>query len=291
MTDAQDVLEQLVRAAADDGFRAHAVHVRTRTGTAAHAWSPDVRRDVHSIAKGVCVLAVGMACDEGLFDVDAPVGASLPAVALGPGVDEVTTRHLLGMTSGIDLPWSATLMTDWPDLAVEFLGRPTAGRVFQYSNASTYTAMRALDAVVGDVLAWLQPRLFEPLGIQDPTWERCPRGHVAGGAGLHLTIGELARLGRLIADDGVWDGRPLVSRRWTDAMHTDWVDRDAGPGYTRYALAGWEGPGAAWRLHGAHGQLLVFRGRDVVTITADDHAGADRMAGHAAAALERLPGG
>ena len=272
----------------DDGFGAHAVHVRTRTGTAAYAWGPDVRRDVHSIAKGVCVLAVGMACDEGLFDVDAPVGDFLPDVALGSGVDAVTTRHLLTMTSGIDLPWSATLLTDWPDLAREFLGRPTAGRVFQYSNASTYTAVRALAAVVGDVHTWLQPRLLEPLGIHDATWERCPLGHVAGGGGLHLTTAELARVGQLIADGGTWGGRTLVSRRWTDAMHSDWVHRDAGPGYTRYAFAGWGGPGAAWRLHGAHGQLLVFHDRDVVTVTADDHAGADRMAARAAAALERV---
>ena len=127
MTDAQDVRDPLVQDVRDDGFGAHAVHVRTRTGTAAYAWGPDVRRDVHSIAKGVCVLAVGMACDEGLFDVDAPVGDFLPDVALGSGVDAVTTRHLLTMTSGIDLPWSATLMTDWPDLAREFLGRPPLG--------------------------------------------------------------------------------------------------------------------------------------------------------------------
>ncbi len=47
------------------------------------------------------------------------------------------------------------MLTDWPDLAHEFLSRPSAGRVFQYSNASTYTAMRALSSVVGDLADWL----------------------------------------------------------------------------------------------------------------------------------------
>lgn len=278
MTRARVILDHLLRAVEADGFAAHGVHVRSEGRSAVHRWSEDVRRDVHSVAKGVCVLAAGAAADEGLFDVDAPVSRSLPDVVLGDGVDAVTTRHLLAMTSGIDLPWSETMMTDWPDLAREFLSRPTSGRAFQYSNASTYTAMRALDAHVGDVGSWLAPRLFEPLGIQDPPWERCPNGWIVAGSGLHLTLEELARLGQLIGDGGVWEGRRLVSARWIEAMHSQWFDREAGPGYTRYALAGWDGPGDAWRLHGAHGQMLIFLDDTVVTVTADDHAGADRMA-------------
>ena len=286
MGEAQRVLDRIVRAADEDGFAAHAAHVRIGGDRAEHRWGPDGRRDAHSLAKGVCVLAVGMAADEGVFDVDAPVAQYLPGVPLGEGVDTVTTRHLLQMVSGIDLPWSPTLLTDWPDLAVEFLGRPSSGRTFQYSNASTYTAMRALGAVVGDVSAWLGPRLFAPLGIADPHWQRCPNGWIEAGGGLHLTSGEVADLGQLIRDDGVWAGRRLVPARWTHAMHSGWFEREAGPGYTRYALAGWEGPGDAWRLHGAYGQLLVFLRDAVVAITADDHLGADRMAERVVAALQ-----
>ncbi len=65
---------------------------------------------------------------------------------------------------------------------------------------------------------------------------------------------------------------------WIAAMHSGWFERAADPGYTRYALAGWGGPGEAWRLHGAYGQLLIFLGDAVVTVTADDHDGADRLA-------------
>lgn len=278
MARAQHVLDRIVGAAEDDGFDAYGVHVLIGEESADHHWTRDVRRDIHSVAKGVCVLAVGMASDAGLFDADRPVADHFPGWRLGDGVAGVTTRHLLGMTSGIDLPWSETMMTDWPDLAQEFLARPSAGRVFHYSTASTYTAMRALAAVVGDVRDWLLPRLFEPLGIEDPPWDRCPHGWIAGADGLHLSTAELARLGRLIRDDGVWDGERLVSSQWPAAMHADWSWHEAEPAYQRYALAGWGGPGAAWRLHGAYGQLLIFLGDAVVTITADDHFGADRMA-------------
>ena len=289
MSRAQLIVDRLVVIAEEDGFTAHSVHVLVDDESAEYHWSGDDRRDVHSVAKGVCVLAIGIAADEGLLDVDAPVAAYLPDFPLGKGVEGVTVRHLLTMTSGIDLPWSETMFTDWPDLAREFLSRPSRGRVFQYSNASTYTAMRVLQAIVGDVPGWLDERLFGPLAIEAPVWERCPNGWILAGGGLHLRTGELARIGQLIRDNGVWQGRRVVSSRWVQAMHADWFERgpEPAPAYRRYALSGWDGPGAAWRLHGAYGQLLVFRGDAVVTITANDHVKADRMAERVVATLEQ----
>lgn len=313
MHTAATILDAVVRHIDTTGFAAHGIHVRTRTaapgteGTAddvaEHHWTPDVRREIHSAAKGVCVLATGIAADDGLVDVDEPIATSLvgtglgteTGTALGDGVDRVTLRHLLTMTSGIDMPWSATELTDWPDLAAEFLRRPSRGRVFQYANASTYTAMRVLETRVGDVGAFVTERLFAPLGIQDVEWQRCPNGFVAGGEGLSLRTEELARIGRLIRDRGVVDGQRIVSARWCDAMHTDWVEREGtGPGYERYAMAGWGGPGRLWRLHGAYGQMLLFDETEasndsgtVVTITADDHFGADALAAFVADELAR----
>lgn len=182
------------------------------------------------------------------------------------------------MSSGIDLAWSETMMTDWPDLAVEFLRRPTTGRSFQYSNASTYTAMRVLAGLVGDVHDYLVPRLFAPLGIVDTEWERCPNGSIVAGGGLFLRTEEMARIGRLIRDRGVWEGQRLVGAPHIDGMHSGWVACGSNAGYERYALAGWDGPGPGWRLHGAYGQLLIFVDDVVITITAEDHLGADAVA-------------
>lgn len=305
MHTAATILDAVVAHVDATGFAAHGIHVRTRTGAtdtddvAEHRWTPDVRREVHSVAKGVCVVAAGIAADDGLVDVDEPIAGYLTGtgLALGDGVDRVTLRHLLTMTSGIDMPWSATELTDWPDLAAEFLRRPSRGRVFQYANASTYTAMRVLETRVGDVGAFVAERLFAPLGIQDVDWQRCPNGFVAGGEGLALRTEEIARLGRLIRNRGMVDGQRMVSARWCDAMHTDWVEREGtGPGYERYAMAGWGGPGRLWRLHGAYGQMLLFdqtegdTGTDtdtVVTVTADDHPGADALAAFVADELSR----
>ncbi|KEP75986.1 hydrolase [Microbacterium sp. SUBG005] len=273
MTRAALLRDDLVARIDDTGFRAHGVHVRVGDDTATHRWTPDVREEIHSVAKAVAVLAAAIAVDEGLVSLDEPVSALLPTAA------DVTLRHLLTMSSGIDLPYSETMMSDWPDLAAEFLSRPSRGRVFQYSNASTYTAMHALSQRTGDVEDYLRPRLFVPLGLDDVSWRRCPNGRVLGGEGISLRTEEMARFGLLIRDRGVWRGRRLVSAETVDAMHAGWIDTGGvADGYGRYALAGWEGPGDAWRLHGAHGQLVVFARDAVVTISADDHAGADAVA-------------
>lgn len=279
MTPATQLRDRIVRQIDAAGFGALGLHILVGSATAEHRWAPDERIDVQSVAKGVCVLAAGIAADEGRISLDEPVASHLEGVAMGDGVDGVTMRHLLSMSSGIHLPWSETMMTDWPDLSAEFLRRPTVGRRFQYSNASTYTAMRVLAECVGDVAAYLEPRLFAPLGIAEVEWERCANGRIIAGGGLMLRTEEMSRIGRLIRDRGEWEGRRLISAERVDAMHADWVVAGENPGYDRYALGGWAGPGDAWRLHGAHGQLLLFVGEDtVVTITAHDHFGADAVA-------------
>lgn len=286
MQRAQAVLDTLAAHVEDSGFGARGLHVLVGDDSAKFEWGASVRRQIHSVSKGVSVLAVGIAADDGLIEVDAPVSNYLPEVSYGYGTDQVTLRHLLTMTSGVDMPWSATELSDWPDLAEEFLSRPTRGRVFQYANASTYTAMRVLASQVGDVGSFVARRLFDPIGVRDVSWRRCIAGYVAGGEGIALTTSELALLGRLIRDRGVAQGSRVVGGHWCDAMHTNWVLRpEAGAGYNRYAMAGWGGPAQLWRLHGAYGQMVLFDGDTVVTVTANDHDGADAFAAKVADVL------
>ncbi|WP_144877373.1 serine hydrolase [Microbacterium sp. 1.5R] len=278
MTRAAELADRLVEEVEASGFGAHGLHVRIGDATAEHRWAADERREIHSVAKGVSVLAAGIADAEGLVSLGEPISLLTGDTPLGRDVDRVTLRRLLSMSSGIDLPWSPTLMTDWPDLAAEFLSRDSRGRVFQYSNAGTYTAMRLLERVVGDIEEYLRPRLFAPLGLDDVEWRRCPLGHVLAGEGLSLRTEEMARIGRLLRDRGAWDGERMVPASVIDAMHTDWVSAGTNEGYQRYGLGVWDGPGDAWRLHGAYGQLVILRGDAVITVSADDHLGADAFA-------------
>ena len=132
--------------------------------------------------------------------------------------------------------------------------------------------MRMLGSVVGDVRDWLLPRLFDPLEIDNPQWHRCPLGWIVGGSGLELRTEELARIGRLLRDNGFWKGHQLIPDNWIERMHTPFLGTGRPLPYERYGLAVWDGPGRCWRLDGLYGQYVIVdhKRAAVVTITAHE---------------------
>lgn len=204
MTVASSVLDQFITSVDEEGLGVYGVHVLVDDQEAQQRWRSNDRENIYSASKGVCSLAIGMALDESILSLETRVPELLPGMELGAGVEAVTVRHLLTMSSGIDFVWFGDEPVPWPDLAQEMLRRPTCGpgSVFQYTGASTYVAMRMLGAAVGDVRDWLMPRLFDPLGIDNPQWHRCPLGWIVGGSGLELRTGELASIGRVLRDRG-----------------------------------------------------------------------------------------
>ncbi|MEV8212658.1 serine hydrolase domain-containing protein [Leifsonia sp. NPDC077715] len=281
MTDADLLLARFVRSVDQEGQGAYGAHALVGDDEAEHRWRSDDRENLYSVSKGVSALAAGIAVDEGILSLDTTVAEALPELELGDGVDRVTLRDLLTMTSGIDFVWFGDQPVPGPDLAQEMLRRPSRGpgTHFQYSDASTYVAMRMLAARVGDVRDWLLPRLFGPLEIDNPQWMRCPLGYIVGGTGLQLRTSELARIGRVLRDRGEWWRRRIVSAEWIDAMHADWVDTGEDPATDRYGIAVWEGPSGLWRFDGRYGQYVVVndaRGA-VLTITAHEEFRARRL--------------
>ncbi|MBB2975933.1 CubicO group peptidase (beta-lactamase class C family) [Microbacterium endophyticum] len=291
MSQATAVLARFVDAVDREGLGAYGVHVLVGNDHAEHRWRSDDRENLYSVSKGVCVLAIGIAIDEGLISLETGVAEALPHFTLGAGAESVTLRHLLTMSSGIDFEWFADSPVTSPDLAQQMLERPTqgAGTVFQYSDASTYVAMRMLASAVGDVVAWLRPRLFDPLNIHNPQWQRCPQGFIFGGSGLELRTEELARIGRVLRDRGLWRSTRIVSADWVDAMHTDWVRTGGDAPFAHYSLAVWEGPGECWRLDGRYGQYVVIDQQQdaVITITAHEEHRDHLLAEFAARALRQ----
>lgn len=287
MTSAAKVLQQFVVKVDEERLGAYGAHVLIGNDEASHRWRSDDRENTYSAAKGVCALAIGMAIDEGILSLETTVADLNPVEKLGAGVAAVTVRELLTMSSGIDFAWFGDQPAPWPDLAQEMLRRPTSGPKFQYSDASTYVVMRMLGTVVGDVRDWLMPRLFDPLGIDNPQWHRCPNGWIVGGSGLELRTNELARIGRVLRDRGRWEDRQLVDPAWIDEMHRTWIPTGGEAPFEQYGLALWKGPDHCWRLDGRYGQyVIVDQARDAVfTITAHEESRDHLLAKFAAEAL------
>lgn len=157
-----------------------------------------------------------------------------------------------------------------------FLAHPVPfkpGTHFLYNTPATYMQSAIVQKVTGQtVLDYLRPRLFEPLGIENPTWGTSPQGISLGGYGLSIRTEDIAKFGQLYLQKGQWRGKQLVPAAWVEAAtarqtsngsnpQSDW---DQGYGYQF-----WRARHGAYRGDGAFGQFCVVMPKQdaVVAIT------------------------
>jgi CubicO group peptidase (beta-lactamase class C family) len=68
------------------------------------------------------------------------------------------------------------------------------------------------------------PSLFEPLGIEDVEWYKYAQGNVRAAAGLRLRPRDLAKIGQLVLQRGMWSGKQVVSASWIRSSTTPQLD-------------------------------------------------------------------
>lgn len=185
-------------------------------------------------------------------------------------------RHLAAMASGHTRDtWGEVAAADPADPVRGFLRLPPdrePGTVFAYNQPATYTLAAILQRRTGQRLVdYLRPRLLDPLGIGEVTWQQHPAGRDLGFTGLHATTDAVARLGQLHLQGGWWDGRQLLPQEWVaeaTRAHVHSSDRDTVDWRQGYGFQFWMSL-HGYRGDGAYGQFcLVLPEADaVVAIT------------------------
>ena len=253
-------------------------------------WSPYGRQFKHtlySLSKSFTSTAVGFAMAEGKLHVEDKVVSFFPAdlpEGVGDNLAALRIRDLLTMSVGnAEEPTRA--MVEQPNWVRAFLAWPIRnppGTQFMYNSAATYMCSAIVQQVTGQrILDYLQPRLFEPLGIQGETWETCPRGINVGGWGLSIQTEGLAKFGQLYLQKGAWQGRQLLPAQWIEEATTFKIQQplpakpsrpnDQNDWVQGYCYQFWRCTHNAFRGDGAFGQfMIVMPERDaVVAITAE----------------------
>lgn len=237
--------------------------------------------NLYSVSKTFTSLAVGMAEAEGRLALDDRLLDHLPELRdlAADGVEETTLRHWLTMTSGSEHVWFTHQRITTPDLLPEIVSAPleaAPGSRFRYTGSGPYALGRVIAKVTGaDLRSYLMPRLFGPLDVYNPAWHTCPLGYPYAESELYLKTSELARVGKLLLQEGVWEGRRLVPAEYVRRMSREKVDssdmaaRSAQFGHG-YGLGVWLSPDGSYRADGAFGQYVVVspERQAVVTVTA-----------------------
>lgn len=234
-------------------------------------WSPYRRQDPHvlfSLSKSFTSTAVGLAVAEGRLSIDDFVLSFFPDEApKSPSAQlaAMRVRHLLSMSTGHAEDTTPHFFRrsdgDWVSAFLDVPVTYEPGTFFLYNTGATYMLSAIVQKVTGTKLVdYLKPRLFEPLGIENPTWEESPRGINTGGFGLNITTEDIARFGQLYLQKGLWNGRQIVPEAWIDeatAFQVSNADNEGIEWRQGYGYQFWRCRHNAYRGDGAFGQYCV----------------------------------
>lgn len=227
----------------------------------AEAWwapyAPEVPHVMFSLSKSFASTAVGLAVAEGKLSVDDPVVKffpdDVPAEASG-NLKAMRVRDLLRMNTGHETEPPRPLDKSWRKAFLEHPVKFKPGTHFLYNTSASYMLAAIVEKTTGQsLLDYMGPRLLEPIGIADVTWDKSPEGISLGGYGLNIKTEDIARFGQLYLQRGKWHSKQLLPASWVDDAtgfqtsngsnpRSDW---DQGYGYQFWqSRHGYRGDGA-----------------------------------------------
>ena len=207
--------------------------------------------NVNSVTKGVMSLLAGIAIDKGFIrDVDQKVMDFFPDYQVKRGektIYDVTIRHLLTMTAPYKYrsePWTKVCTSnDWTLAALDFLGgRKGITGGFKYATLGIQILTGIIENATGEkCIDFANKNLFLPLGIPEHfmhgtsskedqfdffmnknprknEWYSDPQDRVTAGWGLCSSARDLAKLGELVSNDGMYNGKRIISEEYLKDM-------------------------------------------------------------------------
>lgn len=224
---------------------------------------------LQSVSKSITSLLLGIAVDQGLM---IPLDSLIYPFFTDYQIDltdqrkkSITLRNLLTMQSGIQWDESSSyadnqennctvmeLSDDWIQYVLDRPMDTIPGTKFVYNSGVTVLLGKIVRNATGKRIdKWAEEKLFNPLGITEYYWKETPRGEIDTEGGLYLSAYDLAKIGYLMLNKGVWEGQQIISKKWVEESIRPSVDFNKRSGY-----------GFQWWVpRHIDGQTEVFAGR------------------------------
>ena len=214
-------------------------------------------QNVYSVAKAFVVTAVGLLVDRGLLSTDEVV-TDILADEIPEGCQpawykttvDMLLLHKVGLPGGfldIDCYDSRNFGEDYLAYTLTY---PTpedyTPEKSTYTDAAFYILSRIVEKRAGeplDNLLWRE--LLFPIGCREAAFSRCPKGHPMGATGLYIRAAEVAKLGSIYLNGGIYGNRRILSETWVRTV--------LARGYELKPKCG----GRAYGKGGMRGQMLL----------------------------------
>lgn len=222
-----------------------------------NGYAADHAIHVYSVTKSIVSGLIGIALDRGqIKSVDQKVLDFFPDYAVQAGektIQEVTIKNLLTMTAPFKYqiePYEEFFASEnWVKAALDLLGGEEQIGAFRYSPIiGAHILSGILVKATGQpIIEFAIKNLFSPLGINGmhnvvlrseeeqmafyakekhtKGWVVDPQGINTASWGLTLTPVDMAKIGQLYLNGGLWEGKQIISQQWIDIStqeHVRW---------------------------------------------------------------------
>lgn len=262
----QNMIDDMIK----NGVDIHSLMIIRHGKVACEAYKAPISADdvhmIYSISKSFLSVAYCFAFDEGYVSEDTYFLDVFPEYKkhADEKLKQLKISHLLSMTSG---KRTARSKNNWLDSFVKSKWDFAPGNDFRYVNDNYYALSAALVKSVGmSVIEYLTPRLFEPLGIDIPFWEKSPQGIESGGWGLQLKTEDIAKFILCCSNNGVFNNQQVIpekrlkkaiSKITNTSSSQNESDSMAGYGYGFWKCAGMYN---TFRCEGLYSQYAISFG-------------------------------
>lgn len=250
----------------------------------------DTRHDVRSVTKSVIGLLIGIAIDKGyLNSIDQTLGEFIDPLTYTITSEKAAIRicHLLTMSSGFE--WdeltSVSGYNNWilSDNQVQYLlDKPLVQQPYQQFNYNS-AALHLLSVIITKATRmsthdFAIKYLFEPLGIAEIEWQIDKQGYNNGAAGLKITPHDMVKIGQLLLNHGVYNGKIIVSSEYSDQSIQSKISTNGTQFFSSsYGYCWWIGQndnGNYAFANGYGGQfIVVFPDLDLVVVATNQWSG------------------
>ena len=224
-------------AAADERFRPVADYNAKHSGVSVIVWRsgntlfeeypgegrPDRAYPLASGTKSLAGVMAAAAVQAGFLSLDEAVSETLDSWQSDPSKKAITIRDLLTLTSGIDTPLPPNPITyqaaiDLPvkaEIGTDFTYGPAA---FQIFGALLTKKLKTFEGGhYRDPVAFLEAKVFRPLGIKANEWRR-DKGVPRLNAGAQLSARDWLKIGQLILAKGIHNGVQVLDAKTVSAF-------------------------------------------------------------------------
>lgn len=196
---------------------------------------PGERWSTMSMVKSMTATLAGAALQDGAIQsLDDTVARYLPLLQ-GSSYEQVTLRHLLTMSSGVQWSevytdrnsdvnrYSKSLADKVPGGVLRLLKTlPRAhapGTVWSYNTGDTYLLGAAISAATGKTLAdYMSEKVWKPCGMEFGAYYTLESedGQEIGGSRAGMALRDIGRFAMFVMDGGVVDGIPVLPPDWVE---------------------------------------------------------------------------